>query len=456
MSRGRVITVGTESSHDGRGGDGYDAPVRPSAALLAALLSALLSAPAAALAAAPPPPAAQGQAFALTLKGDGSVLASGPYSLNVPGGSGPLRLELARLAVAGARIRGTARVRNDSGLLLAGLVLDLESASASPKEGSPRPAVPLRLDEPVAFGDLLPGEASPFLPFEAGPLPFGDDVLLVTLLGAVSGLAVEAPVVVEGAVRPVALDSDRSDRLYVATAGAGQVLRLWPLGAGSPAEAARPAASPTGVALRRRNGELWVSTGGNVLEAWTPGRKRPVPVDAGGPAAALRFDAKGRLRAASGNALVAFDGSKPGPPRPLGPPGSRVVSFDVDPKGVAHAVITDGEASRLVVDSPSGASPFAAAKGAGSDVLSAPSACRFDGEGALWVAAAAREPEGPVLARLAGGDGPRPVLSRLALALLLGRDEEAAVPAIVDLAPGTARRTWVLLDDGRVFAARPL
>jgi hypothetical protein len=422
---------------------------------IAALAAALLALPAPGGPAAPPAPAAQGVAFALTLRGDGSVLASGPFSLKVPGGGGPLRLELARIAVAGARIRGTARVRNESGLLLSGLVLDLESATPSPREGAPRPAAPLRLVEPVAFGDLLPGEASPFLPFEAGLLPGGENVLLVTLLGAVSGLAVDAPVVVEGATRPVALDSDRSDRLYVATAGAGQVLRLWPLGPGSPSEAARPGAPPAGVALRRRNDELWVSTGGNVLEAFTPGRKRPVPVDAGAPAGALRIDAKGTLRAASGNGVVTFDGAKPGPARPLGPAGSRVVSFDVDPQGVAHAVVADGEVSRLVVDSPSGAAPFAAAKGAGGDVLAAPAACRFDAEGALWVAAPAREPEGAVLARLTGGEGPRPALSRLALALLLGRDEEATVPAIVDLAPGTGRRTWVLLEDGRVFAVRP-
>lgn len=444
--------MGEASSHDGGSPPRYDAPVR----LLAALLAALLASPAPAGSAAPPSPEARGLAFALTLKGDGAVLASGPFSLRVPGASGLLRLELARVAVAGARLRGTARLLNESGVLLAGLVLDLVSASASPREGAPRPAVPLRLDEPVFFGDLLPGEATPFLPFEAGPFPGGEDVLLVTLLGAVSGLAVEPAVLVEGAARPVALDSDRSDRLYVATAGAGRVLRLWPFGAGSPAEAARPASPPTGVALRRRNGELWVASGGNVLEVWSPGRKRPVPIDAGGPAAALRFDAKGRLHAASGRTVVAFDEARPGPPRPFGPPGSRILSFDLDPRGVAHAVVADGEASWLVVDSPSGAAPFLAARGAGSDALAAPFACRFDGEGALWVAAPAREPEGAVLARFGESDGPRPALSRLALALLLGKEENAAVPKIVDLAPGTARRIWVLLEDGRVFAARPL
>ena len=444
--------MGVESSHDGRRRGRYDAPVRLRAALAAL---ALLAPPAAAGPAAAPTPAPPGLAFALTLKGDGSVLAAGPWSLKVPGGRGPLRLELARLSFAGARLRGTARVRNESGLLLAGLALDLESATSSRKDGAPGSAGLLRLSDPVSFGDLLPGESSPFLDFEAGPLPAGDDVLLVTLLGAVSGLAVEPPVVVEGAARAVALDSDRSDRLYVATAGVGRVLRLWPLGPGSPAEAARPSAPPAGVALRRRNGEVWVSTGARVLEAWPPGRKRPVPVDAHRPVSALRIDAKGTLRAATGNGVVTFDGAQPGPPRALGPEGARVVSFDTDPKGLVHAVVAVGAASRLVVDSPSGPAPFAAPKGAGLDVLLAPAACRFDGEGALWVAASAPEPEGAVLARFAAGDAPRPVLSRLALALLLGREEEDSVPPIVDLAPGTERRTWVLLDDGRVFAVRP-
>lgn len=442
--------MGIESSHDGRRRDRYDAPVRPLAALAALALLAVR-------ADGGTPPAAPGLALALTLRGDGAVLASGPFSLNVPGGSGPLRIEFARLSASGATLRGSVRARNVSGLLLAGLVLDLESAGTAPKDGPPGAgrSVPLRLREPVSFGDLLPGEETPPLAFEARPLPVGDDVLLVTLLGAVSGLAVSPPVRVEGAGRPVALDSDRSDRLYVATAGVGRVLRLWPLGAGDPAEAARPSAPPAGVALRRRNGELWVSTGGNVLEAWTPGRKRPVPVDAGGPAGTLRIDAKGTLRAATGNGVVTFDGAQPGPRRPLGPDGVRVVSFDTDPKGRVHAVVAEGGATRLVVDSPSGPSPFTAAKGAGLEVLGAPAACRFDGEGALWVAAPASEPERAVLARFDGGDAPRPALSRLALALLLGKEEGAAVPSIVDLAPGTERRTWVLLEDGRVFAARP-
>lgn len=444
--------MGRQSSHDGRRPDGYDASVRFRAALAAfALVAARVDgAPA-------PAVVAPGLAFALTLRGDGSVLASGPFSLNVPGGSGPLRIELARLSASGATLRGSVRARNGSGLLVAGLVLDLESASAAPKEASAGAgrSVPLRLREPVVFGDLLPGEETPPLAFEAGPLPLGDDVLLVTLLGAVAGLAVAPPVLVEGAARPVALDSDRSDRLYVATAGQDRVLRLWPFGGGSPAEAARPAAPPAGVALRRRNGEVWVSTGGAVLEAWAPGRKRPVPVDAHRPVTALRIDAKGTLRAAAGNGVVTFDGAQPGAPRPLGPDGARIVSFDTDPTGLVHAVVAEGGATRLVVDSPSGPAPFAAAKGAGLDVLGAPVACRFDGEGALWVAAPAREPEGAVLARFAAGDAPRPVLSRLALALLLGKEEAAPVPSIVDLAPGTERRTWVLLGDGRVFAVRP-
>lgn len=455
MSKGRVITLGTESSHDGTRADGYDAPVRPLASLAASALLAVQAdgRPAPAV----PAPAAPGLAFALTLRGDGTVLASGPFSLNVPGGSGPLRIEFARLSASGATLRGSVRARNGSALLVAGLVLDLESASAAPKEGPAGAgrSTPLRLREPVFFGDLLPGEETPPLAFEAGPLPIGDDVLLVTLLGAVSGLAVAPPVLVEGATRPVALDSDLSDRLYVGTAGVGRVLRLWPFGAGSLAEVARPASPPTGVALRRRNGEVWVSTGGSVLEAWAPGRKRPVPVDAHRPVSTLRIDAKGTLRAAAGNGIVTFDGAQPGPLRPLGPDEARVVAFDSDPKGRVHAVVAEGGATRLVVDTPSGPAPFSAAKGAGLEVLDAPTACRFDGEGALWVAASASEPEGAVLARFDGGDAPRPALSRLALALLLGKDEGAPVPSIVDLAPGTERRTWVLLEDGRVFAARP-
>lgn len=457
MSCGRVIAVGEESSHDGAGRGGYDAPVRLRAApaLLALALLAATSARGATRSTGGGP--APGLAFAVTLRGDGAALAAGPYLLRIPGGSGALEVELAGLSTAGSALRGSVKARNASGLLLAGLTLDVGSASATPKDGSPGPggSVPLRLREAVALGDLLPGEETPLLEFETGPLPVGDDVLLVTLLGAVTGFAVAPPVLVEGATQPVALDCDRSDRLYVATAGVGRVLRLWPLGPGTPVEAARPEAPPAGVALRRRNGELWVSSGGSTLEAFPPGRKRAVKVEAGGPAGTLRIDAKGTLRAASGNAVVTFDGAMPGPGRVLGPAGSRVVSFDTDPGGVLHAVVAEGESRGLVVGGASGPAPFAAPRGPGAEVLAAPRACRFDGEGSLWVAAPGPEPESAVLARFGAGDGPRPVLSRLALALLLGKDEDAAVPEIVDLAPGSERRTWVLLEDGHVFAARP-
>ena len=44
----------------------------------------------------------------------------------------------------------------------------------------------------------------------------------------------------------------------------------------------------------------------------------------------------------------------------------------------------------------------------------------------------------------------------LGLALLLGKDEDAAVPAIVDLAPGPDGLLWVLLESGALFGVRPL
>ena len=52
----------------------------------------------------------------------------------------------------------------------------------------------------------------------------GDEAVLGPLL-AKAGLAASPPISVEGALRPVALDTDRSGRLYVATAGVGRVLR---------------------------------------------------------------------------------------------------------------------------------------------------------------------------------------------------------------------------------------
>lgn len=434
---------------------------RPAVLLLALLAFGAPPTTGGPLPAAAPPAPAPGLAFAITLEGSGQRLASGPFLLRVPGAKGPLRLEFSRLAVEGARLRGEARLKNDSEVLLAGLELDFESAlttrTGTPETGAAA-SVPLTLKAPLPFGELLGGEATPWVPFELSPVPLGEDVVLTTLLGAVSGLAVEPPVAVAGAVRSVALDSDRSGRLWVATGGVGRVLRFTQssaASAASPAEAARPSAPPTGVALRRRNGDLFVSTGGPVIEVHRPGRARPATLDAGRPVKALRIDAKNVLRVASGNAVLTFDEAKPGPARALGPEGSEVVSFDADARGVVHAVVTSEGGRRIAVAGEAGPTPFPGRRGAGSDALDAPSACRFDSEGTLWVAAGSPSPEGTVLARFLPDGTPLVALSRLALGLLLGKEEEAAVPSVVDLAPGPERRIYVLLDDGSVFAARP-
>lgn len=427
---------------------------------LATLVAAAALWGAAVSAAGPAPPAvpAGGLAFALALRESGTVLASGPFSLKVPGGKGPLRLVLSHLSVEGARLRGEARLSNECGLLLGGLALDFASATPSGRDEPGRPApvsTPLALKAPLAFGDLLPGESTPRLPFELTPLPLGEGVTLVTLLGSVWGLAAEPPETVEGAVRAVALDADRSGRLYVATAGVGRVLRHTPGSKATPGEAARPSSPPAGVALRRRNGDLFVATGDRVVEVWRPGRERPSMLDPGRPVTALRTDAKDVLRAASGNGVLAFDEARPGPVRALGPEGSVVLSFDTDARGVIYAALREGKSRRVVAAGPSGPGTFGPSKGLGADALDAPVAVRFDGEGALWVAASARTPENTVVSRFGADARPLAALSRLALALLLGKDDDAAVPAVADLAPGPDRRLFVLLEDGTLFALRP-
>lgn len=431
---------------------------------LSALLAvaALAGGPLAGAGARPAPPevvaAPDGLAFALALGGGGQVLASGPYLLRVPGAEGPLRLEMARLAVDGARLRGELRLSNDSGSLLSGLELDFRSVTptvrAVPGRAAPEP-LPLALPRPLSLGELLPGEAMPFVPFEIAPLPLGEDVTVVVLLGAVTGLAVSPPIAVEGALRPTALDTDRSGRLYVATAGVGRVLRLTTASAATPAEAARPSAPPTGMALRRRDHGLFVATGGATVEVYRPGRTRPATLDAGRPVTLLRVDASGVLRAASGNGVLAFDEAKAGPPRPLGPEGSEVLSFDADARGRVRAVVRNGETRRVVASEAAGASPLAAGRGPGADALDAPRAVRFAADGALWIAADGPTPESAVLTRFSPNGEPRGTLPRLGLALLLGKDEEAGVPPAVDLAPGPDGLLWVLLESGALFGARP-
>lgn len=438
--------------------------VRLSARLALALLAA---APFAAAVGRPAPPrpapseaaAPGGQAFALALGGNGSVLASGPYALRVPGAEGPLRLELARLAVDGAQVRGEARLTNDSRSLLSGLELDFRTVTptvrAVPGRTAPEPA-PLSLSRPLSLGELLPGEATPFVPFEVAPLPLGEDVTVVVLLGAVTGLAASPPIAVEGALRPVALDADRSGRLYVATAGVGRVLRLTASSAASPGEATRPSAPPTGVALRRRDQALFVATGGPTIEVHRSGRARPATLDAGRPVTLLRVDASGVLRAASGNGVLAFDEAKAGPPAPFGPDGAEVLSFDADARGRVRAVIRNGETRQVVVSGTAGASPLAAGRGLGADALLSPRALRFASDGTMWVAAEPTTPEGAALTRFSPDGTPLGTLPRLGLALLLGKDEDAAVPAIVDLAPGPDGLLWVLLESGALFGVRPL
>ena len=400
-----------------------------------------------------------GQAFALALGGSGSVLASGPYVLRVPGAEGPLRLELARLAVDGAQLRGEARLTNGSGSLLSGLELDFRTVTptvrAVPGRTAPEPA-PLSLPRPLSLGELLPGEATPFVPFEVSPIPLGEDVTVVVLLGAVTGLAASPPISVEGAVRPVALDSVRSGRLYLATPGGGRALGRPASPAATPAEAARPSAPPLGMALRRRDQALFVATGGAAIEVHRSGRARPATLDAGRPVTLLRVDASGVLRAASGNGVLAFDEAKAGAPAPLGPEGSEVLSFDADARGRVHAVVRNGETRQVVVSGTAGASPLAAARGLGADALLSPRALRFAADGTLWVAAEAATSEGAALTRFSPDGAPLGTLPRLGLALLLGKDEDAAVPAIVDLAPGPDGLLWVVLESGALFGVRPL
>lgn len=405
----------------------------------------------------PAPSPAPGLAFAVAMKGNGDFLSAGPFLLKVPGGKGALRLELSGLETEGASVRGQARLRNDSGLLLAGLTLDFESATetgAKPPEQGASATGPVSLKEPLAFGDLLAGETTPYLPFDLSPVPLGEEVFLTTLLGSVHGLAAEPAVAVAGAVSPVALDSDRSGRLYLATGGVGRVLRFTTASASSPFEAARPSAPPAGIALRPRNGDLFVSTGGQVVEVHRPGVARPATLDAGRPVKALRVDSKNVLHAASGNAVLAFDEARPGPAKAVGPEGSEILSFDTDGRGVIHAVVTLAGAHRVFFAGEKGPLPFPAKKGAGSDAVDLPSACRFDGEGAFWIGAEARTPEGTVLARFLQDGTPLAALSRMALALLLGKEEGANVPAVVDLARGPEGRLYVLLGDGSVFALR--
>jgi hypothetical protein len=153
-----------------------------------------LAAPLALAAAAP---VEKGLAFALAFDAQGRAVAWGPFALRVPGGKGPLRVVFDSAALTGGLLDVPFRLKNESGLDLLGVRVDLASASESVRaaEGRPPASRELRVapPPPLAWDEIRAGAETPAELFRGGPFAVSPDTEVLVVLGVVSGLAAEKP-----------------------------------------------------------------------------------------------------------------------------------------------------------------------------------------------------------------------------------------------------------------------
>jgi hypothetical protein len=152
------------------------------------------------LAAAPlvaaPAPVARGLSFALSFDGRGRSVVSGPYVLHVPGAKGVLKVLFDSVAVTGGMLDAPFRLKNDSGVDLLGVRLDLGAVSESVRPGEGRPSAReqnVAPPSPLAWDAIRAGAETPGDLFRGGPISFSEETEVVVVLGVVSGLAAEPP-----------------------------------------------------------------------------------------------------------------------------------------------------------------------------------------------------------------------------------------------------------------------
>ena len=133
-----------------------------------------------------------GQAFAVAVRG--TSIVAGPYALKVPGGTGSLVLTLEDPVLVGGRLASPVRLKNGTGLPLAGLRLDVTGVSVVETADPSGPSRDLGVSppSPLWFGDLGPGEESSAVLLEVDvPVPEGARGPVV-VMGVVTGAAVVA------------------------------------------------------------------------------------------------------------------------------------------------------------------------------------------------------------------------------------------------------------------------
>ncbi|MBI2301345.1 MAG: hypothetical protein HYU66_20750 [Armatimonadetes bacterium] len=162
-----------------------------------------------------------GVAFAVTLTDGGSAVSDDAAALASPAFPQPLHVRLDSLAYGAGHLTGRARFSNDSGAILEGLRLDLDSAQEEYRDKDDKGQEvlrtrlqPARWDSPHLFGDLPRGAPADTLVFDVGGLGFVAATAKVAVTFRLSGLAYERGVDVPGAAVQQ-LDVDSTGRLYV-------------------------------------------------------------------------------------------------------------------------------------------------------------------------------------------------------------------------------------------------
>lgn len=220
----------------------------------AAIAAAALLVPAAS--AERPARASSGLAFAITLTDGGRSISNDRFSLRVPGVKGAIAVEIEGWSLAGGRFSAPLLLENRTDADLYALRVDYVSTSStkSPSAGG-APGVDRRgLAAPLTWDSLAHGARSTSLPFVAPDVVFADGATLVTLLGAVSGVASIGPIAVEGeaARDAIHLELDASGTLVLSDA-AGKIVRIGPGGRGS-ARGAPSLPAPSACASRAAAG----------------------------------------------------------------------------------------------------------------------------------------------------------------------------------------------------------
>jgi hypothetical protein len=336
-------------------------------------------------------PVDKGLGFALTITRGGSGILAGPWMLRIPGAPKPLELRFEGVKLESGSLEAVARIRNVSGAFAGGLRLDLLEIS----EGAPVPegapvritgpgkSRPLALDSPLYFGDLAPG-ADAAVPVRVGPLGLTPGSPFAVVRGVVTGAVAAGTVDIADASVPVAIDSDGEGRVYVGDAGGQAIFRLGP-------EAATQRKIPagcvvTGVAVRKKSGELYASCSDTVSLLRLPlNGKLTRTEEIGRALGPIRFGGKGFLYGSPSQALVRLEGlsikeeitSAAGQPL-------RAAGFDVDPDGTIWAVTVAPEGKLLRIRSTRDISEEAG-PGNGLGTIASARTCRVGPDSGIYV-----------------------------------------------------------------------